>query len=576
MYGVILESVSQMIRNHYGEKTWLEIRSKADIDEYTFVTHDIYGEWVLPQITRAASEVLSVSEDEIMNACGLFFVSFMSKYGYDDLMSCVGRTMSEFFNELDNLHEYLRFSYPKLRSPSFFCIDENEKGITLQYKSKRRGLTHYVMGQITIIGRVFYDIEIDIEIVNNVYKNGFQYVTYLLNFDNKHFRKKSETGFPLMENSFMKKANSLQPTHLSKLFPFHIVFDDSMTIKDLGDVFYTAMPYLIGRHIDEEFDLIRPYIDFRWESVKYNLFIMKSLDVMAAAGLYMNDFRIHDSSRDLIMAGTHVSPLLKMALDQEQRKSARLEESMRQLDAEIKKTDALLYQMIPKPVAKKLRNGDSVESTCEVFPCVTILFSDVVGFNSICSRITAMEVVKMLNNMYVKFDKLSEQYDVYKVETIGDAYMIVSGAPTPTDDHAMMVSEMALSLMNAMSDMKDPGTGESLKIRAGIHSGGVVAGVVGVKMPRYCLFGDTVNTASRMEATSEAQCIHISEATRDILSKSPYIIEERGQIEVKGKGFMNTYWLKGRTYASLPFSVFKIIMRATHRRFSLHQPVEES
>ncbi|KAK6191013.1 hypothetical protein SNE40_002763 [Patella caerulea] len=168
-----------------------------------------------------------------------------------------------------------------------------------------------------------------------------------------------------------------------------------------------------------------------------------------------------------------------------------------------------------------------------VFDNVTILFSDVVGFTTICSKITPMEVVSMLNAMYTNFDKLSEKHKVYKVETIGDAYMGVSGAPIKTKFHALYVCDMALDMVESMKDLTDPSTGQNMKIRVGIHSGTAVAGVVGIKMPRYCLFGDTVNTASRMETNGEAMKIHISEITKNSLTNYPYTYTERGSIELK-------------------------------------------
>ena len=114
-----------------------------------------------------------------------------------------------------------------------------------------------------------------------------------------------------------------------------------------------------------------------------------------------------------------------------------------------------------------------------------------------------MEVVSMLNGMYTKFDKALETHNVYKVETIGDAYMVVSGLPERTNNHAIEIIEMAFDMLNAISTLINPATNVPMQIRVGAHSGPVVAGVVGLKMPRYCLFGDTVNTASRMESTSE-------------------------------------------------------------------------
>ncbi|XP_017057483.1 soluble guanylate cyclase 88E isoform X2 [Drosophila ficusphila] len=156
-----------------------------------------------------------------------------------------------------------------------------------------------------------------------------------------------------------------------------------------------------------------------------------------------------------------------------------------------------------------------------------------------------MEVVSMLNAMYSIFDKLTERNSVYKVETIGDAYMVVAGAPDKDANHAERVCDMALDMVDAITDLKDPSTGQHLRIRVGVHSGAVVAGIVGLKMPRYCLFGDTVNTASRMESTSIAMKVHISESTKVLIGPS-YKIQERGEIDVKGKGTMGTYWLEER------------------------------
>ncbi|XP_069361900.1 atrial natriuretic peptide receptor 1-like isoform X2 [Maniola hyperantus] len=213
---------------------------------------------------------------------------------------------------------------------------------------------------------------------------------------------------------------------------------------------------------------------------------------------------------------------------------------------EKKKCEELLYQLLPKSVASQLINGQSV--VAETFEQVTIYFSDIVGFTALSASSTPMQVVDLLNDLYTCFDSIVENYDVYKVETIGDAYMVVSGLPERNGTrHACEVARMALALLDAVRRFRiRHRPHDQLKLRIGLHSGPCVAGVVGLKMPRYCLFGDTVNTASRMESNGEALKIHVSPTTKALLdSFGTFRLECRGEVAMKGKGVLVTYWLLG-------------------------------
>ncbi|CDQ74118.1 unnamed protein product [Oncorhynchus mykiss] len=199
-------------------------------------------------------------------------------------------------------------------------------------------------------------------------------------------------------------------------------------------------------------------------------------------------------------------------------------------------------------VAEQLKRGETVQA--EAFDSVTIYFSDIVGFTAISAESTPMQVVTLLNDLYTCFDAIIDNFDVYKVETIGDAYMVVSGLPVRNGKlHGREIARMALALLNAVRTFKiQHRPDQQLKLRIGIHSGPVCAGVVGLKMPRYCLFGDTVNTSSRLESNGEALKIHVSAATRDVLQEfNCFQLELRGDVEMKGKGKMTTYWLLGES-----------------------------
>uniref|UniRef100_A0AAQ4S2K7 Guanylate cyclase n=1 Tax=Gasterosteus aculeatus aculeatus TaxID=481459 RepID=A0AAQ4S2K7_GASAC len=231
-----------------------------------------------------------------------------------------------------------------------------------------------------------------------------------------------------------------------------------------------------------------------------------------------------------------------------------IRERTEELEVEKQRTEKLLSEMLPPSVAEALKTGATVQP--EYFDQVTIYFSDIVGFTTISSLSDPIEVVDLLNDLYSLFDAVLSNHDVYKVETIGDAYMVASGLPKRNGNkHAAEIANMSLNILSSvgtfhMRHMPDV----PVRIRIGIHSGPCVAGVVGLTMPRYCLFGDTVNTASRMESTGLPYRIHVNMTTVKILRSlnEGYKIDVRGKTELKGKGIEETYWLVGKTNFTKP------------------------
>ncbi|KAM4619792.1 retinal guanylyl cyclase 1 [Polymixia lowei] len=234
-----------------------------------------------------------------------------------------------------------------------------------------------------------------------------------------------------------------------------------------------------------------------------------------------------------------------------------IRERTEELEVERTKTDNLVAQMLPRSVAQALKTGKPVKP--EHFAQVTLYFSDIVGFTTISALSEPIEVVDLLNDLYSLFDAIIGQHDVYKVETIGDAYMVASGVPNRNGNrHAAEMANMSLDILHCigtfrMRHMPDV----KVRIRIGLHSGPVVAGVVGLTMPRYCLFGDTVNTASRMESTSTSYRVHVNQSTVDVLNSLNlgYKIDVRGMTELKGKGVETTYWLVGRNDFNKPLPI---------------------
>ena len=211
------------------------------------------------------------------------------------------------------------------------------------------------------------------------------------------------------------------------------------------------------------------------------------------------------------------------------------------------KTEKLLLSIFPEPIAKRLQQTEGV--IADHFANVSVLFADMVGFTKLASRISPTELVIKLNSIFSEFDHLTEQYGLEKIKTIGDGYMVASGLPIQRDDHADAIIAMALDMQQTMMQLTSKIV-EPLTLRIGIHTGPVVAGVIGLKKFSYDLWGDTVNTASRMEQHGIPGCIQITETTYRHLSK-PYLFSERGVIDVKGKGKMKTYLLDYSQYLSL-------------------------
>lgn len=218
---------------------------------------------------------------------------------------------------------------------------------------------------------------------------------------------------------------------------------------------------------------------------------------------------------------------------------------LKQLQAEKERADRLLLNILPKPIAERLKEGQN--TIADSFSEVTVLFADIVEFTKLSADRSPIEVVSLLNKIFSAFDWLAQQHGVEKIKTIGDAYMVVGGLPTPQLDQAEAIAEMALDMLEEIARFNTH-TGESLSLRIGIHVGPVVAGVIGTNKFIYDLWGDTVNIASRMESQGIAGSIQVTAETYNLL-RDKYLFKERGVIPIKGKGEVTTHLLIGRKLA---------------------------
>jgi adenylate cyclase len=213
---------------------------------------------------------------------------------------------------------------------------------------------------------------------------------------------------------------------------------------------------------------------------------------------------------------------------------------MAELDEERSKSERLLLNILPEAIAQRLKTETGI--IADRFDAVSVLFSDIVGFTPLSETLSAREMVEWLNEVYSVFDTLVQDHDVEKIRTIGDGYMVAAGVPFPRDDHAAALTRVALD-MKAHSATLPPLSGHRVNFRIGINSGPVVGGVIGTHKFQYDIWGDTVNTAARMESQGVPGRIHISTATYELINQE-FICEPRGTIEVKGKGEMETWFVE--------------------------------
>ncbi|KAH9494507.1 Guanylate cyclase soluble subunit beta-2 [Bulinus truncatus] len=479
------------------------------------------------------------------------------------------------------------------------CETQEDGSLTLHYYSARQGLHPLVKGVIRAVAREIFDQEVSIKhlATNTEYLDDTQKqehsIFHVVITKTKEIRVSPEglESDLSCEVDNVSAETKFAPVNLTKdhfvsSFPYHLIFDENLRLQQFGVSVGKLSPVKLreGMLMSPVFKIVYPRMGFTVDNIrrfinaifvisidsrvdiqegsdhafsmkgqmmwldvgKLMIFIgsprLTSLKEMKKMNVFMADIPLYDVTREMVLLYQQRNAEIDITKKLDET-TAELKRTSKELEKEKQKTDRLLYQMLPEKVAHQLKNGQKVEA--EKFDQVTILFSDIVTFTNIAAACSPLDVVNMLNDMYHRFDIKTNVHGVYKVETIGDAYMVVSGVPEKTEVHAQPVANFALDMVEQAACVLSPATGKPLQIRVGIHSGPVVAGVVGLKMPRYCLFGDTVNTASRMESHGIPGRIHLSPNTYSALQGQGYLCKCRGDNFIKGKGMMKTYFLVG-------------------------------
>jgi len=228
------------------------------------------------------------------------------------------------------------------------------------------------------------------------------------------------------------------------------------------------------------------------------------------------------------------------------RKNDELKKLFDQVVAERKVSERLALHVPPDSIAARLQARPDV--TADSFADVTVLIADIVGFADLTPAVSPEQLALLLEEIFTGFDGLANQRGLKKIKTLGNSYMAAAGVPVPAGDHAVRAAHLSLDMVEALDRFNERG-GHSLQVRIGIGTGAVVAGVIGKRLYLYDVWGDAVNTASRMESHGVAGRVQVSESTRRLLGES-FLLEERGALQVEGKGEVNTWFVSGRNGAS--------------------------
>ncbi|XP_045480514.1 head-specific guanylate cyclase [Harmonia axyridis] len=512
---------------------------------------------------------------------------------------CLGGDLKEFLTTLDGVHDVLKSQDSPGQdcheTEAFVCTSDDD-GLRLDFSTDRTAIAYLLVGSLAAIGELLYETETSIDFSRNPQdERTFRFEIKPINTTQKRqLPKKTPSPIPSKSDELQVDVGTF-----CKAFPWHFVIDRKLEFVQLGSGFMQ----LFGGYLAAQGTSVATYFEFhrpRNFSLSFTdiikrantpfvlairklpavksltavglelkgqmvycpesdsiLFVgspfLDGLDGLTGNGLFISDIPLHDATRDVILVGEQARAQDGLRRRMDKLKSS-IEEGNRAVDKEREKNVSLLHLIFPPDIAKRLWLGETIDA--KTHEDVTMLFSDIVGFTSICSTATPMMVINMLQDLYNQFDVFCGQLDVYKVETIGDAYCVAGGLHKETKTHAMQIAWMALKMIDTCSKHQTH-RGEPIKMRIGIHTGSVLAGVVGVKMPRYCMFGHNVTIANKFESGSEPLRINVSPTTYERLVQTSNFTFEARDRSLLPAGFPShipgtCHFLLGYTHPSAP------------------------
>ncbi|XP_055345251.1 soluble guanylate cyclase 88E-like [Paramacrobiotus metropolitanus] len=501
MYGMVIQSMAACLQQTYGDVLYQTIIECAGIPVTSFNTHEVYPDKYVWALVQTATEVLEENKEPeyYLEIFGRMFVLHCHTYGHDKILRVSGRHFRDLIRNMNHLHHCMRYSYPRMTHPSFVVVAEDVSGMVLHYESIRQGFAPYVTGQLKelatnskFFNKSYFNVCVMEE--RELLQRGSYLTVMRLDFPNNGYVG-SVTGY---NHHLTPRFSGLKSQTFFKILPYSLYSTFARCRLELESVptIRVENPYTKQNFRSPHRLLLKG--QFKQFSPQWGVFLsstptLNDLSDVERIGFYLSDLPLHSCSAELA---------------------------------------AKCLPFVLVFVAVRRRHH-------YVRPIVCLqrgLF-----------KIPPTEVIKVVSECWSALDTVTYSYDVLKVENRGEEYMVCpSGIPNRHgNQHASETASLALHIMQTVMDMDFPRLPDrKLQIRIGINSGPVVGGVVGLHLPRFCRFGDTVNTASRMESSGIPFRIQCSERTRNnLVTTGNFELKIRGIMKIKGKGDMRVYWL---------------------------------
>uniref|UniRef100_A0AC34FTA4 Guanylate cyclase n=1 Tax=Panagrolaimus sp. ES5 TaxID=591445 RepID=A0AC34FTA4_9BILA len=513
----------------------------ANIDPDTvYETKVNYNDNETFKIVHALASVLSTTVNDTYEILGEWVIEYACENGWNELLHAMADNLQQFLDNLNSMHFFIdRIAFEsEMKGPVFKCESQNDGTLRLHYYSMRKDLYPMVKGLVRYSAKELFDIEVLIFVTERLQekRNNLvsEHVIYTIESVEKNVKL---CGGDTVKSGNLSNTVILEPLTFSMqsfcvMLPMHICFNKQMIIEHCGE--FLQRELMLGRRrttkLTDIFQVVQPddiAVCLHFSANFYlgqmflvnggqNMLFIGSLNVSTIRGLvdsnvFISDMQMHDVTRDLIM--------LNQSRICQQELNKKLEETVKQMkklaeELEVKKaqTDHLLFSCIPAEIADQLRKTHSVPA--QEYAEATCLMLDMPYFSIINSQCAPKDIVILMTNLFHIYDHLIDLHDCYKVLSIMDCYFIIAGVPKICIDHADKILNLALGLMLEAKRIVVPKLDLPVMLRIAIHSGPVVAGVLGMKKIRYGVVGETVNIAKRLLLNSEPGKILVTNSTR--------------------------------------------------------------